>query len=120
MKTKLAENLPGSLKWRLGALGHDVHTVYDEGLNGRTDALVSGRAQRELRFLITQDLDFSDTRRFVPGSHNGVLVLRLRHPGVVALTRRVSEIFTSEDTGSWHGCLVVASEMKVPVTRPGR
>jgi hypothetical protein len=36
-----------------------------------------GRAQRAGRFLVTQDLDFSDVRRFEPGSHHGLLLVRL-------------------------------------------
>jgi predicted nuclease of predicted toxin-antitoxin system len=42
------------------------------------DCEVWEAAQRDERFLITQDLDFSDVRRFVPGSHRGILLVRLR------------------------------------------
>jgi hypothetical protein len=42
------------------------------------------------RFLITQDLDFSDMRRYAPGSHAGVLFVRLRDPGSLALAGRVA------------------------------
>lgn len=34
-------------------------------------------AQAEDRFLVTHDLDFSDTRKFEPGKHAGVLIVRL-------------------------------------------
>ena len=35
-------------------------------------------AQREGRILITQDLDFSDIRKFQPGTHYGIVVVRLQ------------------------------------------
>ena len=77
MKLKLDENLPGSAAPRLAALGFDVDTVLDEGLRGQSDDTVWAAAQREQRFLVTQDLDFSDLRRFAPGTHEGVLIVRL-------------------------------------------
>ena len=33
-------------------------------------------AQSDGRFLITQDLDFSDAREYVPGTHHGLLRVR--------------------------------------------
>ena len=69
MKIKLDENLPLRLAFLLQELGHDVDTVQDEQLVGHRDAEIWNAAQRESRFLITQDLDFSDSRKFVPGSH---------------------------------------------------
>ncbi len=80
MKLKLDENLPYGLSSTLGSLGHDVHTVYEENLTGHDDAEIRDFAQREGRFLLTQDLDFSDTRKFIPGLHHGVLLVRLNSP----------------------------------------
>jgi predicted nuclease of predicted toxin-antitoxin system len=76
MKVKLDENLPSGLALALRARGHDVDTVADEGLKGRDDATIWQAAQAEGRFLITQDLDFSDVRRFSPGTHAGLLLVR--------------------------------------------
>jgi predicted nuclease of predicted toxin-antitoxin system len=66
MKIKLDENLPLRLAALLKDLGHDVHTPHDERLIGHADAEIWDAAQKESRFLITQDLDFSDLRRFAP------------------------------------------------------
>jgi hypothetical protein len=67
MKIKLDENLPLHLATSLEDLGHDVHTTYSEGLTGHADRDMWRAAQAESRFLITQDLDFSDIRQFAPG-----------------------------------------------------
>ena len=66
MKIKLDENIPASLSTRLAALGHDVDSVPEEGLTGYPDTVVWSEAQAGGRFLVTQDLDFSDVRRFSP------------------------------------------------------
>lgn len=62
MKFKLDEYIPKSAPTRLAALGYDVDTVLDEQLGGRSDEDVWAAAQAEGRFLVTHDLDFSDTR----------------------------------------------------------
>jgi predicted nuclease of predicted toxin-antitoxin system len=115
---KLDENLPQRLVSVLSALGHDVDTVYSEQLAGRDDAEVWNAAQSVGRFLITQDLDFSDLRRYAPGTHAGLLLLRLARPGRDALLERVSMLFATEPVGEWRGCLVGATAHKVRVKRP--
>ena len=75
-------------------------------------------AQAADRFLITQDLDFSDVRRFTPGTHAGLLLVRLAQPGRNALAAQVAILFATEQVDQWRGCLVVATEHKVRVKRP--
>jgi predicted nuclease of predicted toxin-antitoxin system len=114
---KLDENLPSALAARLRALGHDAQTVPSEGLAGHADPRVWRAARAEGRFLITQDLDFSDIRFFTPGSHPGILLVRLVAPGRKALLHRVMEIFENEPVDEWAGCLVVATEHKLRIRR---
>ena len=118
MKIKLDENLPRRLAPRLASLGHDVQTPHEEGLAGASDLAIWEAAQREGRFLITQDLDFSDARRFVPGTHRGVLLVRLREPSRLALIERVERLFRGEQVGQWERCYVVAPDRKVRVRKP--
>lgn len=119
MRIKLDENLPTTLAPLLQKLGHDTDTVHEEGLVGEKDGPVWHAAQAEGRFLITQDLDFSDSRKFAPGSHCGLLLLRLRDPGRLALTLVVQEIFSTQNVSEWEGCFVVATERKIRILRPG-
>jgi predicted nuclease of predicted toxin-antitoxin system len=120
MKIKLDENLPSFLAPRLAAMSHDVHTVVEEGIAGKPDPIVWQVAQSEGRFLITQDMDFSDARRLVPGTHHGILLLRLRNPSWRALVARVVDLFAQEDVTKWAKCFVVATESKVRVRRPAK
>lgn len=118
MKIKLDENMPEMLAVRLRTLGHDVHTVPEELLAGHRDPEIWAAAQAEKRFLITQDLDFSDARQFLPGTHAGILLVRLRAPGRIALTEAVYQVFTQEEVATWSQCVVVLTERKIRVQRP--
>lgn len=118
MKIKPDENVTTKLSSVLSELGHDVRTAIDEGLSGKSDFEVWRTAQTEDRFLITQDLDFSDVRVYAPGSHAGTMLLRLDSPNQTAIVERVREVFAETDSSSWRGCLVIASATKVRVIRP--
>ena len=118
MKIKLDENIPISLVASLTELGHDVDTVPQEGLAGSDDKMVWDAAQQEERFLITQDLDFSDIRRFRPGDHHGILLVRLRNPGRSTLAKQIQKIFSTENTQTWEGCFIILTDLKLRIHRP--
>ncbi len=118
MKIKLDENLPLRLAALLKNLRHDVHTTLQEGLIGHAGHEIWEAAQKESRFLITQDLDFSDSRQFAPGSHCGILPVRLHSPTRTNLIERVGELFQTENVSDWSGCFAVATERKVRVVKP--
>ena len=118
MKIKLDENLPVSLLATLRSHGHNVDTVAQENLTGEPDKTVWQKTQQAGRLLIAQDLDFSDVRTFAPGTHHGILLVRLATPGRRALFERLSSLFATEDVESWQRCFVVASDHKLRVRRP--
>ena len=86
-------------------------------LAGRADAEIWRQCQLEERLLMTQDLDFSDARKFQPGSHAGIVLVRLQNPGRVALFGLLSSIFRNHDVEAWKGCFVVLSETKIRIRR---
>ncbi|MSU41452.1 MAG: hypothetical protein EXS22_07605 [Pedosphaera sp.] len=100
MKLKLDENLPESLVAELATQGHDVDNVRLEGIAGQSDPSVWRAAQTAGRFFITQDLDFSDVRQFKPGTHHGLMLVRLRVPGRRALAARIIDAFRSVEATS--------------------
>lgn len=119
MKFKLDENLPLPIAVELRARTHDVQTVGDEGLTGYADAVIWQAAQDEGRILITQDLDFSDTRKFQPGTHHGIVLLRLQSPSRRNLIVRTIELLETENVSGWAGCFVVVTERKIRIKKPG-
>jgi predicted nuclease of predicted toxin-antitoxin system len=121
MRIKLDENIADSAAVRLTALGHDFHTVVEEGLTGRTDSEIWIAAQTEERFLITQDLDFSDERRFAAGSHAGVLLVRLPDAEQWRISDYIGagSLRPTQVPGDGGGrCFVVATPNKVRVRQP--
>jgi len=118
MRIKLDENVAHSAAIRLAALGHDVHTVLGENLSGRPDSAVWEAAQAEERFLVTQDLDFSDARRFTSGLHAGVLLIRLPDAAQWRVADYLAAWFSAPDSDTWERCFVVATPNKVRVRRP--
>jgi predicted nuclease of predicted toxin-antitoxin system len=118
MKVKIDENVPARLVAELTRLGHHVDTVASEGLQGKPDDVVWAAAQRERRLLITQDLDFSDVRRFRPGTHAGLLLVRLREPGATALFNRIAAVARDEGLELLEGCFAVLTDRKLRIRRP--
>jgi predicted nuclease of predicted toxin-antitoxin system len=117
MRIKLDENLPNDLVPLLESFGHEADTVPQEDLASRPDEEVWEAAKREIRFFMTQDLDFSDVRKYVPGTHPGLLLLRLETPSRKAIIARVRSILQTVAIDSWNGCLVVATDHKIRVRR---
>jgi predicted nuclease of predicted toxin-antitoxin system len=118
MRLKLDENLPVTAAALLSARGYDVDTVRDEGLTGDPDDAVWRSAQAAARFLATQDLDFSDTRKFAPGTHHGILLVRLPDSEQWRVSDYLVAGFSDPEAGHWARCVVVATPTKVRVIRP--
>lgn len=118
MKIKIDENLPYRVAVMLNGIGHDAHTLHEELLAGSDDRQIWNVVQKESRFFITQDLGFSDLRRFAPGSHHGILLVRLRSPSSRYMVERIRQLFQNENIAGWYGCLIVATERKIRVQKP--
>jgi predicted nuclease of predicted toxin-antitoxin system len=118
MRIKLDENLPYELVHVLTGAGHDVHTIPDESLVGQNDLTVFAATCREGRVLITQDLDFSDVRKFKPGTHPGIILVRLRQPSRRRIVDRFRQIVSGESIDRWSKCFVVISDKKLRIRRP--
>lgn len=118
MRLKLDENIPASVVPRLRQLGYDVDTVLDEHLGGAADTEVWAKAQEERRMLVTQDLDFSDTRKFEPGTHSGILLVRLPDTEQWRLGDYLAGWLSEPEARTWGRCFVVATPVRLRVRRP--
>lgn len=102
----------------LRQMGHECDRVTDESLSGETDEIVWQQACQEHRFFITLDLDFSDVRRFPPGTHPGILLLRPRSRSRQAVLDLLTRILNDYPLESLQGCLVVTDEAQTRIRRP--
>lgn len=117
MRIKLDENLPAhALAIALG-LGHDADSVNIEGL-GASDVEVLAAATRDGRLLITLDRRFGDVRAHPPGTHAGIVVLRVESQDAGAVTDAVRAFLSSDELGDVAGCVVVVRGHLVRVRRP--
>jgi predicted nuclease of predicted toxin-antitoxin system len=91
VKFKLDENLPISSAQALAGCGHEVDTVAAEGLTGAADPRVVAAAAAEARVLITLDRGMGDIRAYPPGSHAGIVVLRLHDQSAPAVRNPVPQ-----------------------------
>ncbi len=87
MRIKLDENLGRPHVALLKRHGYDADREFDQGWSGVVDAGHWVHVKREGRFLITLDLGFSDVRRYAPGTHPGILLLRPRRKGRNAVSQ---------------------------------
>jgi predicted nuclease of predicted toxin-antitoxin system len=77
VKFKLDENIGRRGVELLKASGHDVMTVWDQGLRGITDEELFQICAAEGRVLVTLDRDFGQITRFPPERSAGIVVLDL-------------------------------------------
>lgn len=118
MLVKLDENLARAHVEVIVDAGHTGERVTDELLSGAPDAVVWQRACAEGRFFITLDLDFSDVRRYPPGTHPGILLLRPRNTGRAAVLAVLSRVVREQGLETLKGCLAVADEQRTRIRRP--
>jgi predicted nuclease of predicted toxin-antitoxin system len=115
MKFKIDENIPVDAAQLLSEAGHNVHTVYEEALNGEADEIVAKKVRREKRILLTCDLDFADIRRYPPEEYSGIVVFRLKKQdkkSILSALHGVLPIFEIEEI---RGRLWIVEDEKIRI-----
>jgi predicted nuclease of predicted toxin-antitoxin system len=107
---KLDEHLGNAHLQFLREGGYDADTVLGERLSGSADEFLWTRVVADGRLLITLDLDFSDVRRYKPGTHPGILLVRARSTSSSAVLRVLRRVLAERPLEDLRGCLAVADE----------
>jgi predicted nuclease of predicted toxin-antitoxin system len=118
VRLKLDENLSRRLEALLMEHGHEVDSVVAEGLGGADDGVVAAAAQREERMLLSIDLDFADITRFPPGSHAGIVVLRVPEPRPTLIRAALTGLLARHRLEDLARCTVIAQLGAVRIRRP--
>ncbi len=114
---KVDENLPNEIAELLDGRGFDAVTVADQAWSGLPDDLLWHRIQQEDRWIVTADKEFGDVRRYSPGSHAGVLLLRSREEGLddyLSLATTAADCIDFDDAA---GAVVVVTDRGVRIRR---
>ncbi len=119
MKWKLDENLPETLVADLSAVGHDASTCVSEGIAGSPDPVVASHAAAEGRLVATFDLDFSDIRRYPPGSHPGIVIFRLSSQDIDSCKAAFSRLLAQVPESDFTGNLIIVDDDRVRIRRTG-
>ena len=116
MKLKLDENIGGRGLELLKASGHDVMTVWDQGLRGVTDEQLFEVCAAEGRALITLDRDFGQVTRFPPERSAGILVLDVgSRTTLQRITSRLQELLAVLENQSVVGALWIVEPGRVRI-----
>jgi len=118
LKIKVDEDLPKAIAESLRRVIPDTLTVVDEGLSGVLDPGLWDTAQREGRFLITGDKAFANIRKYPPGTHHGVLLLRPNENGILQMLKLIDDVLKLSNLKDLSGCIAVASPGRLKVRRP--
>jgi predicted nuclease of predicted toxin-antitoxin system len=118
VKIKIDENLAKGPSSHPRSGCHEVADVHDEQLAGAKDEVLWSHVREEGRLLVTLDADFSDVRRFSPGSHPGILLMRTTHPSISAVSMILRRVLDERDLATIAGCLVVADETRTRIRGP--
>ena len=87
MKIKVDENISTDGVNFLRNAGHDVATIREQNLTGRSDDEIFQACLAEQRTLITLDRDFGHAPRFRPQRSAGIVVLELGGAASLQLVR---------------------------------
>jgi len=121
MRFLLDADLPRSSATTLRDLGYDVSDVRDVGLGDASDDEIFKRAQAEQRIIVTADLDFADVRTYPPGTHPGIIVLRLPdHFKIAGINHVIRTAMPELEQADIDQALVIVELGAIRIRRPVR
>ena len=117
LKIKVDEDLPHVIAEMARQAGYDAATVLDQSMGGAKDPALWKSVQAEGRFLITADKGFGDIRRYPPGRHQGVLLLRPDQDGILPLINLFKRVLEHQKLKSLRGMLTVVTTRGIRIRR---
>jgi hypothetical protein len=119
MHIKVDEDLPLAVAGLLRDKGYECSTVSEQALGGSKDPVLWHTVQQHGQFLLTADKGFGDLRKYPPGTHGGLLVLRPAEDGIRPLLDLIGQVLaTVPDLRLLKGLLAVASPHGLRIRRP--
>ena len=117
MRIKVDEDLPRAAVRILRDKGYQALSVVEQGLGGYKDPVLWQAVQAEQRYLVTADKGFADIRRYKPGTHQGVLLLRPDQDGIGPTIELLEMVLEDYNLESLAGTTAVATPRGIRVRR---
>jgi len=107
------ENIYPPMVTMLRELGHDVFDVKEQQLFGIQDEQVMEMAREQNRMLITLDKGFSNILLHPPGTHPGMIVLRVWRLTITKATEILRQFIESTSEDQLTGKLAIVEPARV-------
>lgn len=117
MNIKVDEDLPRVVVDLLVRNGYAAKGVLDQGMGGWKDNALWQAIQGEGLFLLTADKGFADIRKYPPGSHFGVMLLRPDQDGIRPFLHLLESTLKAYDLGLFAGKITVVTPRGLRVRR---
>jgi predicted nuclease of predicted toxin-antitoxin system len=115
MQFKIDENVHSDAADLLRQHGHNVLTVFEQGLRGKDDEDIASVCRQEARVIVTLDLDFSDIRGYPPADYHGIIVLRLNDQSRLSVLNVLARIMPLIESEELAGRLWIVDEHQVRI-----
>ncbi len=117
IRIKLDEDLQTDVADVLRSAGHDVRTVAEQGLTGTPDDGLWSVVQQERRCLVTSDKGFANAQVFPPGTHGGIVLLRLPRESRAGYIHLTESLLASMNVESAMGAIIVVKPDAIRIHR---
>ena len=107
MNFKLDENVPIQLKSTIKNAGHNASSVYEQNLSGKEDKIVFEKCKEEDYILITNDTDFESIYSYLPYTHPGIIVIKIKSQGIHAVNNAFKNFLGKVDLNRIKGIITV-------------
>lgn len=101
----------------LRSLGHDVLDIKEQGLERSSDAEIFTLAHREKRILISMDKDFSSIIHYPPGTHYGIIVVKLYRITILEATNIFIRAIQNLNIDDINSNIIIISRNKTRIRR---
>lgn len=101
----------------LRSLGHNVLDIKEQGFERFSDAEIFTLAQGEKRILISMDKDFSNIIRYPPGTHHGIIVVKLYRITILEATNIFTGAIRQLNIDDINGNIVIIDRNKTRIRR---
>lgn len=114
---KVDEDLPQGVADALREAGFDTRTVIEQSLGGASDEDLWPIVQRENRCLVTADKGFANALQRPPGTHAGIVLLRLPRESRRGYSDLARRLVQSGKAGEVSGAIAVVSPDAIRIHR---
>ena len=92
------------------SLGYEIITIKEAGLSSLSDEHIINYAKTNKLALITFDKHFSNILQYPPGSHYGIIRIRIHPPLINVIHNSLKNYFSSFSIGNLKGSLIIIEE----------